>query len=191
LKPKNKKTNNPNKQHQLVRPFPIIMKLSISLLFAVALSSNNNNNAVIGETAVDANGNPCQELDTNCSNEINVPDAPSICKGDEKTTDSCSVACIINGISYKCENGVFVVGDVGSGFTDPPATAPAAGCDGTPAGCSGPAVIDGTAAVTISKDSDESDVDSIELESAGTTAYSTIVSSIVGFTAVAGVVALL
>jgi len=160
------------------------MKLSIiSLLFAVALLSANNNNFVLGQT--DADGNPCQATDTNCSGEYDVPDAPSKCKGDEKTTDSCKVPCTINGISFVCTNGSFVQGSVGTAFTDPPAAAPAAGCDGTPEDCSGTAVI-----MDISKDADETtDIDSLELDdSAGTT---TIVSSIIGFTAIAGVVALL
>jgi hypothetical protein len=166
------------------------MKLSISLfLFAGVLLSANNNNFVLGQT--DANGNPCGAEDTNCSGEYSVPDAPSVCKGTEKVTDSCKVPCTINGISYVCTNGSFVAGNVGTAFTDPPAASPT-GCDGTAKDCSGEAVI------VFSKDSEESDVadidvsdagDSNELnDSAGTT---TIVSSIIGFTAIVGVVALL
>jgi hypothetical protein len=170
------------------------MKLSSpSLLFAVALLSVNNNNIVVLGQAVDP---PCGAEDTLCSGEYTAPDAPSVCKGDVKPTDSCKVACAINGISYVCTNGVFEKGGVGAAFSDPPA-GPPTGCDGTPEDCSGTAVITGNA-ITISKNSEETDVSGIDIgiddSAASTTASttaSTIVSSIVGITAAVGVVALL
>merc|ERR1740117_1579462 len=173
------------------------MKLSsTSLLFAVALLSVNNNNIVLGQTeATDANGDlpePCGEFDTVCSGEYRVPDAPSICREGVKTTDSCKVPCIINGISYVCDNGVFVQGGVGAGFTSDPTATPKPPC-GTPEECSGTAVITGTA-VVISKDSEETDVSGIDIgidDSAASTTASTIVSSIVGIAAAVGVFALL
>jgi hypothetical protein len=175
-KQQDKNNKQYNKIQQLIN-LNIIMKLSsTSLLFALALLSANNNNFVRGE---------CQATDTNCSGEYKVPDAPSVCKGNEKTTDSCKVPCTINGISYVCTKGSFVQGGVGAAFTDPPAAAPAAGCDGTPEDCSGTAVI-----MDISKDAEETtDIDSLELDDSAASA--TIVSSIIGFTAIAGVVALL
>ncbi|OEU14932.1 hypothetical protein FRACYDRAFT_269718 [Fragilariopsis cylindrus CCMP1102] len=174
------------------------MKLSsTSLLFAVALLSVNNNNIVLGQTGeTDANGDlpePCGEFDTVCSGEYRVPDAPSICTEGVKTTDSCKVPCTINGISYVCDNGVFVQGGVGAGFTSKPTAPPKPACDGTPEDCSGTAVITGEA-VIISKDSEETDVSGIDIgidDSAASTTASTIVSSIAGIAAAVGVVALL
>ena len=152
------------------------MKLSsTSLLFAVALLSVNNNNIV-------ANGNECGELDTLCSGEYTAPDAPSVCKDGIKPTESCKVACTINGIAYVCNNGVFEQGTVGAAFSDPPA-GPPTGCDGTAADCSGTAVI--------MKDSEETDVSGIDIGIDDSAASATIVSSIVGITAAVGVVALL
>jgi len=129
-----------------------------------------------------------------------------LCPKDATLNGSCGgkvegISCIADDQTtyLKCTKGIFVVtSGVGEAFTSTGAPSPTP-CDGAQ-GCSGPAVIDGTAPITtVSKDAEEADVsdvdigdvDSIELESAGTTAYSTIVSSIVGFTAVAGVVALL
>ena len=166
------------------------MKLSsTSLLFAVALLSVNNNNIVVLGQAVDP---PCGAEDTLCSGEYTAPDAPSVCKGDVKPTDSCKVACAINGISYVCNNGVFEKGGVGAAFMDPPTATPKPPC-GTPEECSGTAVITGEA-VIISKDSEETDVSGIDIgidDSAASTTASTIVSSIAGIAAAVGVVALL
>ena len=177
------KTTNDTIIQQLIK-LNIIMKLSSSsLIFAVALLSVNNNNIVVLGQAVDP---PCGAEDTLCSGEYTAPDAPSVCKGDVKPTDSCKVACAINGISYVCTNGVFEKGGVGAAFSDPPA-GPPTGCDGTPEGCSGEAVI-------ISKDSEETDVSGIDIgidDSAASTTASTIVSSIAGIAAAVGVVALL
>ena len=166
------------------------MKLSsTSLLFAVALLSVNNNNLVVLGQAVDP---PCGAEDTLCSGEYTAPDAPSVCKDGIKPTESCKVACTINGIAYVCDNGVFVQGGVGAAFSDPPA-GPPTGCDGTAEDCSGTAVITGNA-VTISKDSEETDVSGIDIgidDSAASTTASTIASSIAGIAAAVGVVALL
>jgi hypothetical protein len=197
------------------------MKLSISLLFAVVLSATTTVDGA--ESVADcygSDGQLCGAQDSNCCGDYEVPPggggggggggpAPeNICPtGDDLPTsgESCGgnlsgVTCLAADSTYlKCTNGVFVAtSGVGEAFTSTGAPSPTP-CDGAQ-GCSGPAVIDGTAPITtVSKDAEEADVsdvdigdvDSIELESAGTTAYSTIVSSIVGFTAVAGVVALL
>ena len=165
------------------------MKLSsTSLLFAVALLSVNNNNIVLGQEK-DKNG--CGEFDTVCSGEYRVPDAPSNCSEGVKTTDPCENPCTINGIAYVCDNGVFVQGGVGAGFTSKPTAPPKPPC-GTPEECSGTAVITGEA-VIISKDSEETDVSGIDIGIDDSAAASTtaIVSSIVGITAAVSVVALL
>ena len=176
------KTTNDTIIQQLIK-LNIIMKLSSSsLLFAVALLSVNNNNIVVLGQAVDP---PCGAEDTLCSGEYTAPDAPSVCKDGIKPTESCKVACTINGIAYVCNNGVFEQGTVGAAFSDPPA-GPPTGCDGTAADCSGTAVI--------MKDSEETDVSGIDIgidDSAASTTASTIVSSIVGIAAAVGVVALL
>jgi hypothetical protein len=182
------------------------MKLSLSL-FVIALALSATTAAYGAESvtgAVDENGNPCGEFDSNCTGEYDVPGGdgggppapenicPSVPSGkcDDKLE---GVTCVnkTDNTRWKCTNGVFVVNnnDVGAAFTDPPAASPT-GCDGTAKDCSGEAVI------VFSKDSEESDVadidvDSMELDDSAAALSTTIVSSIIGFTAIAGVVALL
>lgn len=174
------------------------MKLSLSLFVSTIYLSATTNTAVVEAQAVegcrDADGNLCGEFDSDCCGDYDVPDGPmeNICPDSPTLGGSCKdklegVTCMSSDQQkLKCTGGTFVVGgDVGQAFNDPPSEAPKPPCTDAK-DCSGEAQIQ-----TINKEMEEGEENVADVVIGSGSATASIVSSIVGFTAIAGVVALL
>jgi len=170
------------------RPISIIMKLSLSLLAAVAAVSVSTSSADDCQFGAKADGSGCcQEFDSQCTGEYDVPIGPEIqCPADAAAGMGCKTEGLICKVTdftqVTCQGGTFVGGDLNPSPTADPVFAPTPrpSCDGTAAGCSGPVNI-------LSKDAEEDEVGAMAVDSAGGASPTGIAAAI----AAAGIAALL